>query len=82
VFAWFAVHLIRCGEGIILWDVFPAQVLAHGYQRQTPGFNFRCTFSVAEARPAIEFASIREIRVKGLCRRPPFYFASFRAENI
>jgi hypothetical protein len=30
----------------------------------------------------IKFASIREIRVKGLCRRPPFYFLHFARKTF
>jgi hypothetical protein len=38
--------------------------------------DFRYAFSV------FEFALIRKFRIKGLCRRPPFDFSSFRAENF
>ena len=42
---------IRRGEGIILWDVFLGQVLAHGHHRTNPGL-------ISVARGLVRFRSL------------------------
>jgi hypothetical protein len=52
-----------------------------GWQRPFPNRVEKFETRIARIT-RIELAKIREILVKGLCRRPPFDLPSFRAENF